>query len=261
MTLHTIGYAALKYPDLPSELPISLGQQVGVLQRQPAVPTQCRMMAQIGSQYINSLLEYLYSDAPALKDTTSSQYYSSDAFMLLNWLTSNPDVAARVAKHPNLLHDVIEKLLDPEIESKMKACSRNLQATSFEADFGNMLQFVSTILLVPEHLPDPVHPRISELVPKLKAWKRKYSGHYLGRFSDRLIGQIEQPGSGAHPRGSQKEQLVICGYSGCSKQNDLVLCGACKIERYCSTEHQKKDWKFHKTYCNKGLIEEDDTVE
>lgn len=33
MTLHSIGYAALKYPELPPELPIPLGNQLGVLQR------------------------------------------------------------------------------------------------------------------------------------------------------------------------------------------------------------------------------------
>jgi hypothetical protein len=33
MTLHSIGYAALKYPELPPGLPIPLGNQLGVLQR------------------------------------------------------------------------------------------------------------------------------------------------------------------------------------------------------------------------------------
>ena len=29
----------------------------------------------------------------------------------------------------------------------------------------------------------------------------------------------------------------------------LLVCTACKIVRYCSAEHQKSNWKYHKTFC------------
>jgi hypothetical protein len=259
MTLHTIGYAALSYPSLAPELPIPLGNQLGVLQRQP-LSSQIRMMSEIASQYLSALLTYQTSSAPHLHDPTNAQYYLSDAFALLNWLTTNPDVAIRCAKHPTLFKDTIDKLLDDNVERDMKACeATRTGGMTFEADFGSLLQFVSTILLRREFLPEPVHPRILELVPKLKAWKKKYRGKFIGRVAERLAAQIESPESLDLDavRESQAES-VVCGYVGCAVKKELLACGQCKVQRYCSTEHQKKDWKFHKKICNKGLIEDEE---
>lgn len=117
---------------------------------------------------------------------------------MINYLTSNPGGTIRVAKYPKLLHDVIEKVLDPDIEKNMKACERVGGAT-FEADFGCMLQFISTLLLRSEHFPvNPPHPRLLELIPLLKVWKRTYKGRYLSKVSDRLIDQIEKPANPDH---------------------------------------------------------------
>jgi len=164
----------------------------------------------------------------------------------------------RIAKHPTLLQDIIEKLLDPNLETAMRACNRVWGAT-FEDDFGSLLQFVSTLLLYPDHLPNPVHPRINELVPRLQNWKRTYRGSTvktISRASERLVTQIQgmDPTMIAGMRKFQKETLV-CGSVGCGNQSDLTVCGTCKIQRYCSKEHQKKDWKYHKHICNKGLEE------
>jgi hypothetical protein len=155
-----------------------------------------------------------------------------------------------------MLKDTIEKLLRPELEKEMKACERRGGAT-FEADLGSMLQFVSTILLRKEYLEDPPHPRIQELVPRLKEWKKKYKAIYIGKVSDRLLDQIANPESLDlnMVRDAQLDQLV-CGYVGCRNSKNLSSCGQCKLQRYCSQEHQKKDWGKHKKICNKGLIEE-----
>ena len=120
-----------------------------------------------------------------------------------------------------------------------------------------MLQFVSTTLLRSEHLPTPPHPRIQELVPKLKAWKRKYSGNFIARVSDRLADQIKSPESldlGAVL--SAQNQNLVCGYVGCEEKRDLNACARCKMQRYCGPEHQKRDWGFHKKICGKGLVDE-----
>lgn len=78
----------------------------------------------------------------------------------------------------------------------------------------------------------------------------------MGKVSDRLVDQIASPdpAMGMMVRGAQVNQL-LCGYTGCGNSKDMELCGACKLQRYCSTEHQKKDWKYHKRICNKGLVE------
>jgi len=58
----------------------------------------------------------------------------------------------------------------------------------------------------------------------------------------------------------QKESLS-CGFRACEKQEDLTACGGCKIQRYCGREHRRKDWKYHKLICNKGLVELAEAVE
>ncbi|KAH8651485.1 hypothetical protein BGZ60DRAFT_436535 [Tricladium varicosporioides] len=258
MTLHSIGYAALKYPELPPELPVPIGNQIGVLQRSP-LSGQIRVMTQVASQYLPALLEYQYSDAPELHDPSNAQYYFSNCLCLLNYLASQPDVSIRLSKHPRILHDTIDKLLMPDIEEKMKACQNTrMMGATFEADFGSMLQFVSTLLLRKQLVvgnSETVHPRIYELSTRLRAWKKKYPGQYIGRVSDRLADQIENSDPNTVMVKEQQDAFTVCGYILCEKHKDMLACGNCKIQRYCSQEHQKKDWKNHKHICNKGLID------
>lgn len=144
MSLRSIGYAALKYPELSPELPIPVGNQIGVLQR-VAVDEQNHMVAQIGSQYLPAFLSYQTSDDPYLHNPNDAQYYFSSVLNVLNFLTGNPDICVRIAKERKTTHDVVEKLLDPDIEKNMKPCER-LMGARFEDDLGSMLQFVSTNL-------------------------------------------------------------------------------------------------------------------
>lgn len=57
-------------------------------------------------------------------------------------------------------------------------------------------------------------------------------------------------------RGMQDNSLV-CGVVGCGVRGKagLTVCNGCKVQRYCGREHQKKDWKWHKLICAKGLVE------
>ncbi|KAL3424240.1 pentatricopeptide repeat domain-containing protein [Phlyctema vagabunda] len=265
MTLYTIGYSTLKYPALPPELPVPLCNQIGVLQRAPSEEEQNHGIAQLASQYLPALLEFQSSDDPQLNDEKSAQYWFSTALCLLNLLTTNPDVCAVIVKHPTVVHDVIEKLLDPEIETKMKACGRldagpQFAPARFEDEFGTLLQFLSTILLHHPEKTEELHPRIHELIPKLKTWQRKYERstvRTIDNASKRLVSQIEgmDPNTVNYMR-SMQATSVQCGFVACDKKTDLTACSACKIQRYCGREHQKKDWKYHKHICNKGLIEE-----
>lgn len=217
---------------------------------------QVRIMAHVGSQYLPTLLEYQCSDTPHLHDPSSSQYYCSEAFTLINWLTSNPDIAVAVAKHPSLFHDTVDKLLNPKIIEQMKPCPRNGGST-FEAEFASMLQFVSTILLRSDHLPTPPHPRLNDLILLLKAWKRKYSGQFIARVADRLADQIKSPEHlNLEGLRTAQNQNLLCGYVRCGEKTGLNACARCKMQRYCTSEHQKKDWSFHKKICGKGLLDE-----
>jgi uncharacterized membrane protein len=63
ITLHSLGYAALKYPNLPPELPVPLNNQLGVLARSP-LSTQIRIMAQVSQAIVVTFtLSYFVSRA------------------------------------------------------------------------------------------------------------------------------------------------------------------------------------------------------
>lgn len=264
MSLYTIGFAALKYPALPPPpINVPLANQVGVLQRQPPA-AQNHMVAQIASQYLPVLLEYQTSDASALHDPSLPQYYFSTAICLLNFLNMNPDVCKRIAAHPTLLNNIIEKLLAPDFVDGMKSVQRpggaHFPAATFDDDFGSVLQFLSTMLLYRDEMA-ALHPRINELIPKLRVWKQTYrhsSVRTISRAAERLVDQIQgmDPTSIAMMR-SMQDQALVCGVSSCrvGGASRLTACGGCRIQRYCGREHQKLDWKYHKHICNKGLQE------
>lgn len=244
-----------------------MNNQIGVLQRVPT-SSQNQMVAQMASQYINALIEYQTSDDPILNDPTSSQYYFSTAMYLLNFMTMNPDICKRIVANPTLVNDTIEKVLAPDFVDNMKGVERtgtpSIPGATFDDDFGSLLQFLSTILLYKDEMAT-VHPRLNELVPKLKEWKRTYKNSRtktISNAAERLIGQIEdtEPGMYRMIRGMQ-EQSLCCGVASCGVKglDQLTLCASCRIQRYCGRDHQKADWRYHKHICNKGLQE--DTVE
>ena len=51
----------------------------------------------------------------------------------------------------------------------------------------------------------------------------------------------------AHPCCPTRE----IGCQVCGRTYPSMKCGRCKGVRYCSREHQKSDWKFHKVQCKK----------
>jgi hypothetical protein len=266
LTLYTIGFAALRYPALPPPpTNVPLGNIVGALQYVPSA-AQHHVVAQIASQYLNALIAYQTSDDPTLHDPSLPQYYISTALILLNFLaSSSPDVCKHAAKHPALLNDVIEKLLTPDFVDRMKAVTRppgpmGIPPAKFDDDFGTLLQFVSTMLLYRAEI-ETLHPRIDELIPKLREWKRTYKNSpvkTIKNASERLVDQIQgmDPTMISMIRGMQETSLV-CGATSCrvTGPERLTVCNGCKIQRYCGREHQKADWKYHKNICNKGLVE------
>eukprot|EP01041_Mallomonas_annulata_P004937 gene4937-9854_t len=47
----------------------------------------------------------------------------------------------------------------------------------------------------------------------------------------------------------------------CHTANDVKLCTACKGIFYCSTEHQKQDWKLHKVLCKQRIAKQSPLVD
>lgn len=266
ISLYSIGYAALKYPLLPPPTPIPLTNQIGALQHEPSA-SQNHQISQIASQYLPELLEYQTSPNELLSDPKSPQYYFSTVLMLLNFLNTNPDVCRRVIEHKDgaLIHGIVEKMLVPTFVDDMKKAERPVNMfmpASFEDEFGSLLQFLSTLLLHVNKMTD-MHPRIKELVPKLRTWKLAYkrSGvRTISNASDRLVQQIQgtMPRMMMQPVKAMQNKMLVCGVRTChiGGQDDTVVCSVCRIQRYCGPEHQKMDWKYHKKLCCKGLVEE-----
>jgi len=106
-----------------------------------------------------------------------------------------------------------------------------------------------------------LHPRIEELIPKLRIWKQAYRRSRtktISNAAERLVDQIRgmDPTAITMMRRMQDKTLV-CGVSSCRVEgaSQLTVCAVCRIQRYCGREHQKLDWKYHKHICNKGLEE------
>jgi hypothetical protein len=197
MTLYTLCFAALKYPALPPPpVNVPLGNQLGALQPQPP-SAQNHQVAQIASQYLAALLEYQTGDDPTLHDPSLPQYYFSTALCLLNFINVNPDVCRRIASHPTLFNGIVEKMLAPDFVDGMKSAprpgGRNFPPATFDDEFGSLLQFLSTSLLYRAEM-ETIHPRIDELIPKLRLWKRTYKNSTtktIARAADRLVEQIQ----------------------------------------------------------------------
>lgn len=133
---------------------------------------------------------------------------------------------------------------------------------TFEDDFGSLLQFLSTTLIFADAIPE-LDPRIQELVPKMKTWKREFRNSRVKTIknaAERLIDQI--PGmdqSMIRIMRQMQEQSLTCGALGCGVKgaDQLTMCAGCTVQRYCDKDHQKADWKYHMHICNKGLVEQE----
>ncbi|KAJ5047357.1 uncharacterized protein L3040_003184 [Drepanopeziza brunnea f. sp. 'multigermtubi'] len=246
LNLYHIGFATLKYPELAPGLPVPLNNI-------------------IASQYLDTLMAQQTSrDVATLNDPASDQYYFSRPLLLLNFLTANPDVCKRIAAHPALVNELVEKMLAPDFHDNMKAAARpslgGFPPEDFADAFGSVLQFLSTMLLYQDLMP-AVNPRLKDLIPKLGEWEKTYKHSRVAVIRDasaRLVSQI----NGMNPplismMRKMQEGTLCCGVVSCTLRgaDKLTVCGVCKIQRYCGKEHQKADWKYHKHICAKGLVE------
>lgn len=100
-----------------------------------------------------------------------------------------------------------------------------------------------------------VHPRLNDLSTRLRTWRTKYRGTYIGKVSDRLLNQITISDMDLAAVREQHDAYKGCGYILCENTQDMLAWANCRIQLYCSPEHRRKDWKNHEHICNKGLIE------
>lgn len=135
-----------------------------------------QMVTPIASQFLTTLIEFQCSDDAQLNAPSSPQYYFSTALCVLEYLSCNVDVVKRIAAHPTLMHRVIDRLLQPDFETGMRAAYPKpvppFSPTPFDEHFCKYLNFILVIMLY--QYPEVMHPRFRELEPKLLGWTRKY---------------------------------------------------------------------------------------
>ncbi|GJQ78350.1 Hph [Trypoxylus dichotomus] len=47
----------------------------------------------------------------------------------------------------------------------------------------------------------------------------------------------------------------------CRSGENLLRCSRCKVTHYCSRDHQKQDWKKHKTVCQENTVQVESSLE
>jgi MYND finger len=57
-------------------------------------------------------------------------------------------------------------------------------------------------------------------------------------------------------REAESRDSLLCHVTGCPNEGSMV-CGACKMVKYCGKECQKLDWKVHKQTCSKAYAKKD----
>ncbi|TFK57146.1 hypothetical protein OE88DRAFT_1650749 [Heliocybe sulcata] len=121
-------------------------------------------------------------------------------------------------------------------------------------------QHLSTMLIY-EDSETVLPPSLTRtLIDKISAWERVFpSGPDLAPLP-RAIGLLKRQVSwvrqGREVRKSMERKLRGCNLRGCEVPYDpaadnLSQCSACKSARYCSTQHQRQDWKTHKQLCHR----------
>ena len=101
-------------------------------------------------------------------------------------------------------------------------------------------------MTLPSHVYGPENYKILELVPILAA-NKKNPKQYNGEPNHPDFSTVNPAGLHACEK---------CGVLKCMGVK-LLSCGRCKLVHYCSTAHQKADWKQHKPNCIKCVLDDE----
>ena len=80
--------------------------------------------------------------------------------------------------------------------------------------------------------------------PSEHAETKYYEKYTMGKFKDLLF-------LSKLPKSKAPQCLLASGGCRfCGRTIKLLSCGKCRVMKYCSKEHQKADWKYHKKLCD-----------
>ncbi|KAJ7902792.1 hypothetical protein B0H14DRAFT_2667701 [Mycena olivaceomarginata] len=182
---------------------------------------------------------------------------------LAKYLRSSSPIAAAGKRLPQVLAD---RLAGVSIrwENKMTTITHGEAPRQYYiAAAGNAVQLLSTLCthFINETDRDRVvsHETQQKLLPILTVWSHRYTGQFLGDVSLRMIAYMSKA-TKLDEEFNKVRKLYknwdVCGLPSCSIRKNLKVCGKCQTVRYCSSDHQRKDWSanggsFHKEFCHK----------
>ncbi|KAH8590916.1 hypothetical protein B0O99DRAFT_285062 [Bisporella sp. PMI_857] len=197
-------------------------------------------------------------EVPGLQ-SQGAKYWCPEALYLLNFLVMNPDVAKIVAQQGRILEGVVDKLCENNLIKKMAESvpKRKLETATAINDITWMVIFVRRVLLFPYYIANiTIFDKYPLLLKNLEQWQAGHVGSVLAAEALRLQHTIERPEDYTIRNVREgTERSLMCGYKKCGYKIFMEKCARCMVQRYCSTEHQKKDWKYHKHYCDIGLVD------
>ena len=113
-------------------------------------------------------------------------------------------------------------------DAARQACYGAIQLHGITVDYNNIKsQTVKEILLQKAHV-STNQGLISHVAKRIPC-----------KCLDELYKEAKSQSKLAHCEGCRQDHLL----------SDMLMCGGCKLELYCSEECKNKDWKFHKSIC------------
>ncbi|KAL1746664.1 hypothetical protein HDZ31DRAFT_33626 [Schizophyllum fasciatum] len=175
----------------------------------------------------------------------------SAATNLINEISAMP-YFMRLATHPDNQDFVV-------LQFKRTLAAADAMDRAPAVEVAMNLQFLSTLLVVQGASGIPEEDKAA-LIPRLRAWKRKFPGVLAGETAERCLAVLTGQGYLAPmipmARGHMLKGVQTCAAEGCSRDSGsdggpLQRCAKCKSTVYCSQQHQKSNWSQHKPRCFK----------
>ncbi|KAJ7471900.1 hypothetical protein FB451DRAFT_1251353 [Mycena latifolia] len=177
------------------------------------------------------------------------------------YLRSSSPIAAAGKGLPQILADRLAAV-SQRWDKNMIETKNEDKRQYYLAAAGSAIQLLSTLCTHFINEPDrnTVISRETQrkLLPILKVWSRRYDRQFLGDVSLRMVAymsQVARLDQDFNKVRKSYKNWEVCGLPSCSVRKELKVCATCQTVRYCSVDHQRKDWRTgdspHKLSCHR----------
>ncbi|KAG9003284.1 hypothetical protein FRB94_003230 [Tulasnella sp. JGI-2019a] len=204
--------------------------------------------------------QHLPALAQAYKATPDSRLATPYSFMMVSLLEKGHFASfTRTPEGKELLHIQVRRLANHDVEDKIYHTFHVIELLNFLIVYAYYAQDQVNPVINPEYLPG--------LRARCEGWRNTYYGYmqaYYAARNQRVVDMLTETIEFLDDTRSPTDMLRLnevgkhmplasCGYmkSECWRSGDVptLACSKCKCVRYCSPEHQKADWRYHKVAC------------